>query len=104
MNPSVSVIIPVYNIEKFLSACLDSVCSQTLKDIEIICVDDGSTDSSLAILHRYKKQDERVIVLTQQNQGAGAARNYGLSIAKGEYLAFLDSDDFLNRIYLKIVS
>ncbi len=94
MNPSVSVIIPVYNIEKFLSACLDSVCSQTLKDIEIICVDDGSTDSSLAILHRYKKQDERVIVLTQQNQGAGAARNYGLSIAKGEYLAFLDSDDF----------
>ena len=93
-QPLVSVIIPVYNIEKYLRQCLDSIINQTLKDIEIICVDDGSTDSSLAILQEYKEKDNRIKVLQQQNQYAGVARNNGLKIAKGKYLSFLDSDDF----------
>ncbi len=93
-HPKVSVIIPVYNTEKYLRECLDSVVNQTLKDIEIICVDDGSTDNSLGILKEYAAKDERFVILEQENQGAGAARNKGLEIAKGEYLSFLDSDDY----------
>ena len=92
--PKVSVIIPVYNAERYLEECLDSVLNQTLKDIEIICVDDGSTDNSLNILKKIQKKDNRVKILTQKNQFAGVARNYGLSIAQGEYCAFLDSDDY----------
>ena len=94
MQPKVSVIIPVYNVEKYLRQCLDSIINQTLKEIEIICVDDGSTDKSLKILQEYKEKDNRFIILTQQNQHAGVARNNGLKIAKGKYLSFLDSDDF----------
>ena len=90
----ISVIIPVYNSEPYLRECLDSVVNQTLKDIEIICVDDGSTDGSLAILREYEAQDRRVHVLTQPNINAGAARNRGLDKAQGEYLSFLDADDF----------
>lgn len=90
----VSVIIPVYNTEKYLEKCLNTIINQTLKDIEIICVDDGSSDRSLDILHEYEQKDERIIVLTQKNLHAGVARNTGLSIAKGEYLSFLDSDDW----------
>lgn len=90
----VSVIMPVYNTEKYLHQCLDSVINQTLKDIEIICVDDGSTDNSLIILQEYAKKDNRIKILTQQNEYAGVARNNGLKIATGEYLSFLDSDDF----------
>ena len=93
-TPKVSVIIPVYNVEEYLRECLDSVVNQTLKEIEIICVDDGSTDSSLEILKEYAKKDSRITVITQQNLHAGVARNAGLAIAKGEYLSFLDSDDF----------
>lgn len=92
--PKISVIIPVYNVEKYLSECLDSVINQTLQDIEIICVNDESTDGSLAILEKYAKKDSRITVLSQKNAGAGAARNKGLEIARGEYLSFLDSDDF----------
>ncbi len=93
-TPKVSVIIPVYNVEKYLRECLDSVCNQTLKEIEIICVDDGSTDSSLDILKEYAKKDNRITVIGQQNLHAGVARNAGLAVARGEYLSFLDSDDF----------
>ncbi len=92
--PKVSVIIPVYNVEQYLRECLDSVINQTLKEIEIICIDDGSTDSSLEILKEYTKHDNRITILKQQNLRAGIARNAGLSVAKGEYLSFLDSDDF----------
>ena len=107
--PKVSVIIPVYNAEQYLHQCLDSVCNQTLCDIEIICVDDGSTDNSLAILREYQNLDPRILVLTQENAGGGAARNHGLEVAKGEYLSFLDSDDFfeltlLEKVYLKCES
>ena len=93
MNPKISVIIPVYNVEKYLRECLDSVVNQTVRDIEIICVNDGSTDSSLSILNEYAEKDQRFRVLSQKNQGAGAARNAGLEVAKGDYLAVLDSDD-----------
>lgn len=97
----VSVIIPVYNTEKYLRECLESVLNQTLREIEVICVDDGSTDNSLQILKEYQEKDKRIIVLTQENRSAGAARNYGLSIAKGKYLSFLDSDDFFDKELLR---
>ena len=83
-NPKVSVIIPVYNVEKYLRECLDSVIKQSLKEIEIICVNDGSTDSSLEILNEYAAKDSRVKVLSQMKTNAGAARNAGIGIAKGE--------------------
>ena len=92
--PKVSVIVPVYNVEKYLKKCLSSVVIQTLKDIEIICVDDGSTDNSLEILKECAAKDNRFIILEQANQGAGAARNKGLKIAQGEFIAFMDGDDF----------
>ena len=84
-RPKVSVIIPCHNSERFLVECMDSVIGQTLKDIEIICVDDGSTDGTLGILNEYAKKDSRIQVMTQENQYAGMARNNGMEIAKGEY-------------------
>lgn len=91
--PKVSVIIPVYNEEKYLQQCLESVCGQTLQNIEIICVDDGSADNSVAILQQMQKEDKRIQIYTQKNSGAGTARNLGMKYAKGKYLSFLDSDD-----------
>lgn len=96
MNPAVSIIIPVYNTEKYLRECLDSVLAQTMTDIEVLCVDDGSTDSSLAILHEYAAKDSRLTVYTQEHQFAGAARNLGIGQARGKYLIFLDSDDLFD--------
>ena len=90
----VSVIIPVYNAENYLPMALESILKQTLTDIEVICVDDGSTDHSLQILEKYQKMDRRITILKQKNSYAGVARNYGMSVAKGKYLAFLDSDDY----------
>ena len=101
--PKVSVIIPVYNVELYLRQCLDSVINQTLQDIEIILVDDGSTDSSLSICNEYANKDERITVLQQRNKGAGAARNKGLKIAKGEYLSILDSDDYFELDMLEVM-
>ena len=92
--PNVSVIIPVYNVEAYLRQCLDSVVNQTLRDIEIICIDDGSTDGSPAILAEYAAKDQRVKVLIREHTNAGAARNAGMSVATGEYLGFVDSDDW----------
>ncbi|MBS6117222.1 MAG: glycosyltransferase [Clostridiales bacterium] len=100
-QPIVSVIMPVYNGETYLRQCLDSVVNQTLKEIEIICVDDGSSDRSVEILKEYAAKDERVMVLQQENAGAGAARNNGLSKASGKYLSFLDSDDFFETDMLE---
>jgi glycosyltransferase involved in cell wall biosynthesis len=95
MPPCVSVIIPVYNTEPCLRQCLDSVVNQTLSDTEIICINDGSTDNSLSILEEYAKKDSRIKVITKENGGnAAPARNLGLEIAQGEFLLFLDSDDF----------
>lgn len=99
----VSVIVPVYNSEKYLEQCLDSICAQTLKNIEIICVDDGSMDSSPELLQKYSEQDKRVKVLRQQNQYAGIARNNGIEHAQGEYLVFWDSDDFFMPEALEVL-
>lgn len=93
--PKVSVVIPVYNVEKYLGECLDSVLRQTLDDIEIICVDDGSTDGSSAILVEYAAKDPRIRVITQSNAGLSAARNVGMDAASGKYIYFLDSDDYI---------
>lgn len=99
----VSVIVPVYNVEKYLKKCMDSLVSQTLKDIEIIAINDGSTDSSLEILNDYKKDHDNIKVLTKENGGLSDARNYGIPYATGEYIAFLDSDDYVDSsIYEKM--
>ena len=90
---AVSVIIPVYNAEHYLEDCLNEVTGQTLTNLEIICVDDGSTDRSAQILEDYRQRDSRIHVVRQENQGAGAARNAGLQLASGKYLSFLDADD-----------
>lgn len=97
----VSVIIPVYNVEKYLRRCLESVANQTLKEIEVICVDDGSTDSSFDIIGEFAEKDARFTAVRQQNGGAGAARNNGLDRARGKYLSFLDSDDFFDEKMLE---
>ena len=94
--PKISVIIPVYNAEKFLRHCLDSIIYQTHENLEIICIDDGSTDNSPQILQQYASKDFRIIIEKQQNQGASVARNRGIELAKGEYLHFVDADDWLN--------
>lgn len=97
MEHLVSVVIPVYNAEKYLREALDSIVGQTYINLEIICVDDGSTDSSPQILEEYKAKDERILVYRKENSGGGAARNYGLERATGEYLYFFDSDDVANK-------
>ncbi len=97
----VTVILPVYNSAEYLHQCMDSIIDQSLQEIEIICVDDGSTDESPKILQSYAAQDERITVLHQENLGAGAARNAGLKRASGEYLVFLDSDDWFELDYLE---
>ena len=93
----ISLIIPIYNEEKYLEECLDSVLNQTFTDFEIICINDGSTDSSLKILEKYKSISDKLKVITQENRGLGHARNRGLEIAKGEYICFLDGDDWLAK-------
>lgn len=104
----VSVIIPVYNVEKYLEQCLDSVINQTLKDIEIICVDDGSPDKCGAIIDKYASKDSRIVAIHKQNGGYASAINYGLNIAKGEYIGIVESDDWIapdmyEKLYQKAV-
>lgn len=99
MEPKVSVIIPVYNVEPFLVRCLDSVVGQTLRDIEIICVDDGSPDRSIDILNRYAAEDARIRVISQENRGLGGARNRGFDAATGEFVLYVDSDDWIDPAY-----
>ena len=95
-KPAVSVIIPVYNTEKYLRRCLESVCNQTLRELEVICVNDASTDASAAILAEFAAHDSRVKVITfERNRGAAVARNAGIDAATGDYLGFVDSDDFV---------
>ena len=91
---SLSIIIPIYNKSEYLVECIESVRGQSLKDIEIICVDDGSTDGSAEIVAEFVKRDSRIKLIEQQNLGAGASRNAGIKVAKGEYIAFLDADDY----------
>ncbi|MGB5920002.1 glycosyltransferase [Arcobacter sp.] len=99
--PKISVIVPIYNVEIYLEKCLDSVINQTMKDIEIILVNDGSTDNSFKIIHEYTKKDSRIIVINQENKGLGEARNSGIKEANSKYLSFIDSDDFIEDTMLE---
>ena len=93
---SLSVVVPVYNTERWLGECLDSILAQDSFDLEVICVDDGSTDGSAEVLRHYSEKDSRVKVITQENQGVSVARNAGIEAAQGEYIWFIDSDDTIN--------
>ena len=97
-NVKVSVVMPIYNASDYLRLALDGVVHQTLTDIELICVDDGSTDDSLSIIKEYQQADERVRILTENNAGPSIARNKGLSRARGKYVIFLDADDFMRKL------
>lgn len=103
----ISIIVPVYNTEKFLEKCLNSLINQTLKDIEIICINDGSTDKSLQILEKFANKDKRIQIINQTNSGLSVARNIGIKKAKGEYIGFVDSDDwvdlnFFEQLYINV--
>ncbi|MBR6811034.1 glycosyltransferase family 2 protein [Candidatus Saccharibacteria bacterium] len=97
----ISVIVPVYNCEKYLSACLESILSQSYKNFELILIDDGSTDGSLGICKSFEKKDKRIHVCSIKNSGAGGARNRGLELVKGQYIAFIDCDDVVSPDYLE---
>ncbi|MGM9994047.1 MAG: glycosyltransferase family 2 protein [Candidatus Avigastranaerophilus sp.] len=108
-KPEISVIIPVYNVEKYLRQCLDSVLNQTFSNIEIICVNDGTKDNSGKILEEYKRKDSRIKIVNKQNGGLSSARNAGMKIAEGEFISFIDSDDWvdctmLEKLYNSMVS
>ena len=101
----ISVIVPVYNVEKYIRECLDSIVNQTYKNLQIILVDDGSTDNSGKICDEFAKKDSRITVVHQENQGAGAAKNTGLELIEGEYFSIIDSDDYIDlSMYEKMVS
>lgn len=97
----VSVIVPLFNTEKYVARCISSLVKQTLSDIEIIVVNDGSTDNSMTIVNKYAENDSRIKIINQSNQKQGAARNNGLRIAEGEYIGFVDSDDWVDEDYFE---
>lgn len=99
----VSVIIPVFNTEKYINKCLSSLVNQTLDDIEIICVNDGSADNSLEIIEKIANNDARIKIINQEHKKQGAARNAGLKIAEGEYIGFVDSDDWIDLNYYEML-
>ena len=107
--PQISVVLPVYNVEEYLRQCLDSLANQTFEDFEVICVNDGSGDSSLSILEEYASEDERFKIISQENKGLSGARNTGMDYIKGKYTIFVDSDDWLElnaleKLYNKITA
>lgn len=102
-NDKISIIIPIYNCEKFLNKCLDSVINQTYKNLEIICVNDGSKDNSLEIIKEYQKKDERIVIIDKQNEGVSAARNDAIKKSTGEYITFIDSDDWIELNTIEIL-
>lgn len=99
-NDLISIIVPIYNVEKYLVKCIDSLVNQTYKNIEIILVDDGATDNSGKMADEISKKDKRIIVYHKKNGGLSDARNYGIEKAKGKYICFVDSDDFVNKDYI----
>ncbi len=103
MNVKVSIIIPVYNVSSFLDKCISSCISQSFKDIEIIVVNDGSTDDSIQIIRKYAAEDKRIVVVDEENQGVMFARKLGLDIARGEYVFYLDGDDFIEENTIEIL-
>lgn len=100
-QPKITVIVPCYNVEKYVIQCLETLVKQTFKNIEIICIDDGSTDCTNEILSRFCQHDKRIKIVTQQNSGVSVARNKGLMLAKGEYISFIDSDDWIDENYFE---
>ena len=103
MRPKVSIIVPIYNVEKYLDRCMQSLINQTLQDIEIIMVDDGSPDNCPRMCDEYTAKDKRIKVIHKKNAGLGMARNSGLEIATGEYVTFVDSDDFIDLKTCEII-
>lgn len=101
MLPLVSIVVPIYNVEKYLAKCIDSILSQTYRNVELILVDDGSIDLSGRICDDYAKKDVRVKVYHKKNGGVSSARNFGIGVAQGEYIAFVDSDDWVGKDYLE---
>jgi glycosyltransferase involved in cell wall biosynthesis len=97
----VSVIVPVYNVYEYIEKCLDSLVNQTYKNIEIILINDGSTDNSLDIIKKYQKKHENIIVINQENHGQGYARNKGIEKSNGEFIMFVDSDDYVDTDIVK---
>lgn len=96
-----TVIVPVYNAEEYLDRCIESILNQTFTNYELLLVNDGSKDNSLQILRKFEKIDKRITVFTQENQGVSVARNQGIENAKGEYICFIDSDDWVENDYLE---
>ena len=92
----ISIVVPIYNVEKYVKKCIESLIKQTYKNIEIILVDDGSTDSSAEIIDEYANKDSRIIAIHQKNKGVSSARNTGLKAARGEYIGFVDPDDYVD--------
>ncbi len=101
MNEIISIIVPVYNVEKYLDRCIQSILNQTYPYFELILVDDGSSDNSGKMCDEYAKKDDRIIVIHQENNGLSSARNKGIENSKGEFLSFVDSDDWISKDYLK---
>lgn len=99
----ISIIVPIYNTEKYLSKCINSILQQTYQDFELILIDDGSTDNSLTICKKYSEKDERIKVLHKENGGQGSARNLGLSVFRGDYVTFIDSDDWIDSRLLYVL-
>ena len=102
-EPLISIIVPVYRVESYLSRCVDSLLAQTYQNLEIILVDDGSPDQCPQICEDYAKKEERIQVIHQENRGLSGARNAGIDVAKGEYLAFVDSDDYVSDDYIQVM-
>ena len=101
MNPLISIIIPIYNAERTLRRCIDSILIQTYKNIEVILINDGSQDSSSQICHEYLLLDDRIVLYETQNKGVSSARNLGLDKMGGEWVTFVDSDDWVNDSYIQ---
>ncbi len=99
-NPRISIIVPVYKVESYIKECIESILGQSFTDFELILIDDGSTDSSSEICDNYAQKDKRIVVIHKENGGASTARNAGLEISKGEYISFIDSDDFVSKDFL----
>ena len=97
MSPKISIIVPVYKVELYLEKCINSILNQTFKDFELILVDDGSPDRCGEICDEYAKKDNRIVVVHKENGGQASARNVGLDIARGDYIGFVDSDDWIER-------
>ena len=99
--PSVSVVVPIYNVERYLPQCLEALCSQTLRDLEIVAVNDGSTDGSLSVLQEWARKDERIVIVDKPNSGYGASMNCGIEAARGAYIGIVEPDDFPERDMFK---